>query len=223
MDVLVNCAGITSVDACEQNQRSATKVNVTGNYNLHEVYGKRVLTISSDHIFPGITPEGETANFSPVNHYGWTKVGAEAISQIQQGRIIRLSRSVSIEDTDISRWIMSLYKNEEIYVPSFFTRNYLTRSQVVDGIEYFVNHFDLMPRVVNYGSIDTVSMLLFMKLVATEFKLNPNLVKENSEYNSNMTPRPLNGGFRTELAQSIGFPMYYAWDAAEQLAEDANA
>ena len=224
VDVLVNCAGISSVDECEANQDRAIEVNVRGSHLLHEVYGSRVLTLSSDYVFPGtgLFRPKENSLLSPVNEYGWTKVGAEAVSTIQGGKIIRLSRSVSIEDDDIAKWLMAMYRGEEIYVPSFFHRNYLTRSQVVDGIEFFVRNYDSMPDIVHYGALDTVSMYSFMQRVATEFKLDSNLVVENREYNPNMTPRPLRGGFKVGLANSLGFPMYSAWDAAKQLAKDAN-
>lgn len=223
-NVLVNCAGISSVDECEANQDRAIEVNVRGSHLLHEVYGSRVLTISSDYVFPGtgLFRPKENSLLSPVNEYGWTKVGAEAVSNIQGGKIIRLSRSVSIEDDDIAKWLMAMYRGEEIYVPSFFHRNYLTRSQVVDGIEFFVRNYDSMPDIVHYGALDTVSMYTFMKRVAKEFKLDSNLVVENREYNPNMTSRPLRGGFKVGLANSLGFPMYFAEDAAKQLAKDAN-
>lgn len=226
VDVLVNCAGISSIDRCEDNQKLATEVNVRGNFYLHDVYGNKVLTISSDYVFPGsgsVEEPKEDSLLSPVNHYGWTKVGAEAVSRVNGGKVIRLSRSVSIEDDDIARWLMALYRGEEIYVPSFFSRNYLTRKQAVDGLEFFVRNFSSMPDTVHYGSVDTVSMYAFMQFVAFEFGLDKRLVVENKEYNPNMTPRPLKGGFNTGLAKSLGFPMYYVWDVAKQLAKDANA
>lgn len=223
-DVIVNCAGITSIDECEENQKHATEVNVRGNFYLHEICGNRVLTISSDYVFPGsgfFRPK-ENSLLSPVNHCGWTKVGAEAVSRVNGGKVIRLSRSVSIEDDDIARWLMALYRGEEIYVPSFFSRNYLTRKQAVDGLEFFVRNFSSMPDTVHYGSVDTVSMYLFMREVAKAFGLDYNAVIANTEYNPNMTPRPLKGGFSISLAKSLGFPAYSVGDVAKQLAEDAN-
>ena len=227
VDVLVNCAGVTSIDECESNQKRATEVNVRGAYYLHEVYGGRVLTISSDHVFSGrgiFSPKEETLA-SPVNHYGWTKIGAEAISRINGGKVIRLSRSVSIKDADIAGWLGALRLGQEAHIPSFFYRNYLTQSQVVDGLEYFVNNFDSMPSTVHYGSVDTVSMYDFVELLARDFGLGGfgnRLVVENKKYDESMTPRPLRGGFSTKLAKALGFPMYYSWNAVEQLVKDAN-
>lgn len=51
--VIVNCAGMSSVDECEKNEDKCFKVNVMGLANLHSVFGERVLNISSDYVFSG--------------------------------------------------------------------------------------------------------------------------------------------------------------------------
>lgn len=221
VDILVNCAGITSIDECELHPKHATAVNVRGVHNLHAVYGSRVLTISSDHVFNGkgwgiLLPHEGSLTFA-VNHYGWTKIGAEGVSKINRGKVIRLSRTVSLDDHDIGLWIRKMGLGKVIGVPSFFHRSYLTRSQAVDGIEYFVRNYNKMPQIVGYGSIEVTSMYRFVQQLAHRFGLDSHLVTEISEYDDKLVPRPLRGGFSTKLAKRLGFPIYRAIDVIEEL------
>lgn len=226
-EIIVNCAAISSIDACEDDEKKANLVNVRGLYNLHTVFGKKVLNISSDHVFSSIGPFDEsyrlTPSSSPVNYYGWSKLGAEKISMMDGGKTLRLSRSVSIEDGDISQYLMELYKGEEILVPNFIRRNYLPRDYIVNGIEYFVNNWDKMPQLVHYGAQDVSNFYEFMTILAKKFGLDANLVVPRTEYYDCMTPRPKGGGLKVDLSLRLGFPMYSVFDTCVKLAEDAHA
>jgi dTDP-4-dehydrorhamnose reductase len=228
-EVVVNCAAISDVDECEANYDKAIKVNVAGLKNLHLVYGSRVLTISTDQVFRGnsIISPNESAFRSPVNNYGWTKLGAEVTSQMYEGMTIRLSRTVSIEDVDLSMYIMELYKGNEILVPDFFYRNYIHRKYAVDGIEHLVNNWDNLykfTRMVNYGIDKTISCYALMTQVAIKFGLDPKLVIPRSEYSPNThAPRPLRGGFKVGLAKRLGFPIFTQFDTVSELAREAHA
>ena len=225
-DLLVNCAGMSSIDGCEKDEVNAFAVNVTGLALLHEVFGEKVLNISTDQVFSGkwsLFPRTEKSSCDPVNVYGFSKICAEAISNINGGKTIRLSRTVSIEDTDIAKYLMRLYKGEEILVPNFFYRNYLTRSQAVDGIEYFARNFDAMPSVVQYGSKENIAMDKFMQKLATAFGLNSWEKVLSRDYEiEGLTPRPHYGGFSVTLSHHLGFPKYSIQDVVGGLAKSAN-
>ena len=224
-DLVVNCAGMTSIDECESDEVKAFIVNMGGIENLHKVFGSRVLNISTDQVFSGewtLSLRKEKSFRSPINAYGASKFGAEAISEINEGKTIRLSRTISIEDTDIAKYIMRLYREEDIEVPDFFFRNYLTRSQAVDGIEYFAKNYDNMPAVVNYGSKENISMDNLMRRIAVEFKLDPDNVISRDYRIEGLIPRPEYGGFNTSLAKRLGFPYYKISDVVKELGRSAN-
>jgi len=220
-DLIVNLAAITSIDECERNYPKAIQVNVNGTSNLHKAFGDRVLTVSSDQVFNGKScRNNEHSTPSPINNYGFTKVGAEAVSNIYGGKIIRLSRTVSIEDGDISDFLLRMYKGEQIYVPTFIYRNYIHRQFAVDGLEYFLLNYDKLPRIVHYAGLDNYSFYNFMLLVADEFGFDRQLVVQRREENPSYAPRPINGGFRVRLASSLKFPMYKIGDTVSRLLKE---
>ena len=79
--VIINAAGATNVDWCEQHRDEAWKVNVVGVENLIEAarrVGARLIHISTDYVFDGKHgPYSEEATPSPLSYYG-KSVSAEA-------------------------------------------------------------------------------------------------------------------------------------------------
>lgn len=222
--VVVNLAAISSVDECEQDYEKALEVNRTGLVNLHRVFGDRVLNISSDQVFSGnslILPSEYSAP-KPVNAYGFTKLGAESVSVAFGGKILRLSRTVSITDPDISLVLACLSGGSGIEVPTFFTRNYIHREFAVDAIEYMARNWDNMPQIVNYGGLDHITMFGFMKMLVMELGLDYSLLLKNNKYDNSMTPRPRNGGFKVGLAKEVGFPMYSITATVSKLVGEFN-
>lgn len=81
-DLLINCAGITSPDACAREPELAQRVNaespVVMAAECHR-RGVRMIQISTDYVFGGEV-EGrltEAMKTEPVNHYGVTKLEGE--------------------------------------------------------------------------------------------------------------------------------------------------
>lgn len=221
-DVIVNCAAISSIDECEGDYQKAINVNVHGISNLHRVFGKRVLNISSDHIFNGrswMLPKENTTP-SPINSYGLTKFASEGVSQAFGGKTIRLSRTVSAEDIDIKGHLLGLSSGFEESVPDFFSRNYLHREMAAAGIAYMVHHWDDMPEVVNYAGTDNVTMFSFIKMVAMEVGIDVSKLKKRSTYLDNLVPRPRKGGLNISLARSLGFPMFNISDTVAKVCEE---
>lgn len=80
-DVIVNCAAMTNVDACEHERELAWKINVEGMENIIDAAkrsSQKIIHVSSDYIFDGKTgPYGEDDRPDPVNYYGKTKLASE--------------------------------------------------------------------------------------------------------------------------------------------------
>lgn len=211
VDVIINCAGISSIDECEKDISLANKVNIVGADNLMQVYGNKVLNLSSDYVFHGwhILPPTEKSKPFPVNTYGLTKMVIEDLAINTYGaKVIRLSRSVDPTDNDLSQYFHSLLYSEYTPVPTFFYRNYLTRKQAVDGIEYFVRNFDRMPSLVNYGSTKPASFYDLVRELSKKMDFPLHLLEKENKYDNTMTPRPKKAGFSVGLAKKLGLPMY---------------
>jgi len=217
VDVVVNCAAISSIDACEADSHLAMEVNVRGTMNLLEVFGSRVLTLYSDQVFGGrwFLPKEDTQP-TPINIYGMTKIAAETRSLGAGAKVLRLSRTVDLRDPDMGTIADLLREHREIAVPTFFYRNYLTRSQAVDGIEYAAKHFNELPSVVNYGGLDNVSMYELVRRVFHKY-LPLHSLRRQTKYDDNLSPRPKRGGFNVSLAKKLGFPMYNLDDVVNGL------
>jgi dTDP-4-dehydrorhamnose reductase len=85
-DVIVHCAAMTSVDACEAEPARAAETNVLGSFNVAEAArrsGARLVAISTDYVFDGEKgasyDEGDRPN--PLSVYGWTKLAGERAAQ----------------------------------------------------------------------------------------------------------------------------------------------
>jgi len=224
LGLVVNCAALSGIEDCAKDYDKAIKVNVRGLANLHKVFGERVLNISSDQVFSGKSwwLPNENTKTSPINNYGWSKVGAEAVSEVNGGKTIRLSRTVSVKDPDIQMYLRMLDHDHPIQVPSFFHRNYIHRRLAVNGIEYFANHYDDMPKIVHYGGTENYAMDTFMNALAYKLEYDPSLVQSRSTYevDTKLSPRPKKGGLKVDLAKRLGFPMYSLNDTLNVLYEE---
>jgi dTDP-4-dehydrorhamnose reductase len=83
-DVIVNCAAYTNVDAAENDEENAWKVNALGPKNLAKICNEKkifLLHISTDYVFAGnrSLPEAsiESDATAPVSVYGTTKLEGE--------------------------------------------------------------------------------------------------------------------------------------------------
>lgn len=83
-DIIINCASLTDVEACEKNPDDAYRVNVIGIRNLalaaNEI-GAKIIHLSTDDVFsaPSSTPYNEFDMISPVSVYGKSKAAGERI------------------------------------------------------------------------------------------------------------------------------------------------
>jgi len=80
-DVIVHCAGLTSVDGCEANPDLAEHIHVDASQSLAEASrqtGAHFVHISTDHLWRGDKAMvGEDEPVDPINVYGSTKARAE--------------------------------------------------------------------------------------------------------------------------------------------------
>jgi dTDP-4-dehydrorhamnose reductase len=80
-DVIINCAAMTNVDACETERETAWKVNVGGVEHIIEAArrtGALIVHVSSDYIFDGkVGPYTEDDRPEPLSYYGKTKLAGE--------------------------------------------------------------------------------------------------------------------------------------------------
>lgn len=81
-DIIINCSGMTDIEACEENPSMAYKVNALGARNLAIVASKmqaKMVQLSTDDVFDGksTAPYTEFDVTNPVTVYGKSKLAGE--------------------------------------------------------------------------------------------------------------------------------------------------
>ena len=83
-DIAINCAAYTNVEAAENNEESASNINVRGVAILSDIcteLGIKLIHISTDYVFGGDsernTPNSEEESTAPINISGKSKAEGE--------------------------------------------------------------------------------------------------------------------------------------------------
>lgn len=83
-DLIVNCAAMTNVDGCEENEDEAYRINALGAQNLAlaaQATSAKLVHISTDYVFSGDDHKEyiETDRANPQSAYGRTKLASEKL------------------------------------------------------------------------------------------------------------------------------------------------
>ena len=219
-DIVIHAAGISSIDKCEQDYELALAVNVWGFNNVCELAGDgKVVLLSSEQVFDGVagnyTEEDEP---NPINNYGHSKLGAEAIAQLYGDKIIRLSRGFSNRvGSDIYNYVEELRKGREICVPDFMFRNYCHLDYTAIGVLSFAKRFSEMPNILNFGGSFSLSYFDFMSCVSDGAIGHHDLVVPRENEDSGRSPRPKRCGLNVSLARKMFIPIPTPGDSVNKM------
>jgi dTDP-4-dehydrorhamnose reductase len=121
-DLIINCAAMTNVDACEGQEERAFAVNAQGPENLAKAAHKRgidLMHISTDYVFSGevAIDRVETDRPDPQSAYGRTKLAGEGLIQAATDRhyIVRTAWLYGLEGNNFVKTILRL-ANENGFV-----------------------------------------------------------------------------------------------------------
>lgn len=223
-DVVINCAAITDVDGCEPKSSpvygNAIIVNTDGVYNLLNYFDERFVHISSDYIFTGKRgPYSENDEDSPpVNGYGWTKWGGEAMIDTYrsvQRKNITIVRTTGLfggcsgNHDFVHLVINTLSQGKPLNVISTLIGNQTYVPFLAEGLMHVIN---LNVPIIHIASTDLMSRYEFALAIADEFGLDKKLIHPVKKIDSWIAPRPTKGGLRVRLAKSLGIPLYSILD-----------
>lgn len=120
-DVVIHCAAYTAVDAAEDNEELARNVNKIGTRNIaqmSELVGAKLIYISTDYVFDGEKPLGETYDVddkvNPQSVYGKTKYEGEEEAKFNPMHfIVRTSWVFGINGKNFVKTMLNLSKTKD--------------------------------------------------------------------------------------------------------------
>ena len=186
-DLVINCAGLTSVEACEIRPEAAWQLNATLPYHLavlSKKFDARFIHVSTDHFQSDLNkPRDEKVAVWPINQYGYTKMAGEkfVLQFNESATVIRtnffgltVNGSHSLLDFLVSR----LSKNEGITGfedVHFSPLGVMTLVSVISEIAK--RDF---PGLINAAGNEAISKLDFARMVANLTKKDQSLVSTGS-------------------------------------------
>lgn len=211
-DVIIHAAAISSIDECEKDYEKAISVNVYGTNMVceiaEEVIGAgRVVLLSSEQVFDGQT--GNYAEYdepSPINNYGFSKLGAESVARLYDAKVLRLSRGISHADRDIGRCL----SGDAEHAPDFIYRSYIHLDFLAQGIWEYATRFEEMPEILHFGGSEVLSFFDLMTRAGAS-------VSPRQEEVEGYCPRPLRCGFDITLARKYGLPVFTPYKSVERM------
>ena len=119
-DIIINCAGLTSVMACENNVEKAYKINAVGARNMSIVarrIGAKLIHLSTDDVFDGKsqTPYGEFDLPVPTTVYGKSKLaGEQFVKDFAERYFIIRSNWIYGKGNNFIKKLLELAKEKEV-------------------------------------------------------------------------------------------------------------
>ena len=184
-DFIINTAGYTNVDLCEENREKAHNVNVGILKNILKFMSKKtkLIHISSDYIFDGknaLYKEDSIPN--PINYYGKTKLESENLIRSSNRKYIIIrtgnlySQFTNLKSNRLS-WIFNkLSNNESIYaVEDMFSKptNTCTIPPIILSLLPISDNL-----IINYAGQDSLSIYEFAVLVSQVFDFEKSLINK---------------------------------------------
>ncbi len=215
-EIIIHGAAITNVDTCELSQETCYEVNVKATEYLvraGEHCNSHFIYVSTDFIFSGESgPLDESAEPSPVNFYGQTKLEAEQFV-VKNSTKWAIARTVLVYGiaNDLSRsniilWVKSsLEAGKEIQVVDDQFRTPTLAEDIATGCALIAAQS--AQGIFHISGSDFLTPFQMAIMTAEYFGLDKSLIKRaNSSTFTQPAKRPLKTGFLIEKARKeLGF------------------
>ncbi len=221
-DMVIHCAAIVNVDACEDNVEMATRLHVETTEviaNYLDTNNGRLIYISTDSVFDGKkqTPYNETDLANPLNIYARTKLmGEQPVLSMVNGLILRTNIIGWTQEgnTSFAEWVIrGLIDNAPLnlfydvhFSPLHVDELSLIIENIIERPVYGLYHF---------ASSDNISKYDFGVQMAKVFGLSDsNINRASVEDVDFKAERPKNMALNSEkLAEKLKRDMFSAIDS----------
>lgn len=222
---IINCAAWTDVDGAENsdNEKQVIAVNLRGVGLLRSEFDGYIIHVSTGYVFDGKAgPYSEDDPPTPINFYGWSKLGGEAALAIRGPNLI--VRTLDLygpnTSTDFVRQIRDVLELGQPY--ELPTNLYGSPTYIPHLAEGMLSAAESgISGIVNIAGDEVLSRFSWGRKIADFFGFDPDLIIGTDEIKGS-APRPLRGGLIVDKAKSLGIPIYSPEDGLRSLAEGDN-
>ena len=233
-NVVINCAAVSDIGACEADRDRAWDVNATAVQTLADACrpsGARLIQVSTDFVFDGTEgPYDEHARPDPVNYYGRTKLAGEnavraaGLSKWAIARTVLLyGTAQQMKRSNVVLWVIDKLSNgERIHVVDDQWRTPTYVEDLAVGIERMV-HFE-KTGLYHLSGREMMTIYDLARTVADVFDLDDSLITPvASDFFADALPRPPRTGFLILKAESeLGYKPRPLRDGLQQLGEQLD-
>lgn len=223
-DLVVHLASVSDVDVCEdpRNKEWVLDVNVRGTYNVAEAcmeHNIGMVLLSTSQVFSGknwlLYKESDKPN--PVNFYGTSKMGAEAIQTIHPHmKIVRTS--YLFDYARLEKQIDILRKGNYFDYPTFINRSFMYLPHFVSSLYHYTQKFDKMPKILHIAGTESISWYDFMCRISQHYGIDSEQVMPRDKEIMNVAPRPYQAGLNVKLSRKLGLHQYSYLDGIKEMA-----
>lgn len=189
-DLLIHCAGLTSVDECEKEQELAYEANVLASENIARASSNKIklIHISTDQVYGDEEDHSESYEIlKPLNQYGKTKLlGEQKIQELCDDYLILRTNifwwNAKPRRISSAEWIYNTLKNnDEITLFSDYTFSPISTVCLGNIIMQLVEK--KFSGIINVGSSKPCSKYEFGLQLAEEFGLEKSCIIKGSMSN----------------------------------------
>lgn len=185
IDVIVNCAAYTNVDAAEDNEEAARKLNMLIPRNLNKLnkkYKTKIVHISTDYVHDHFTKEDKRTDYIsylPLSMYGKTKYLGER--EIYNGVIIRTSWLYYLPFHDGLKFknfvTTMIYRIKELKPTKVVSDQYGSPTNAINLAVFIIDNLESNKfvfnthKIINYSNVGICSWYEFAKYIAKFYSL----------------------------------------------------
>lgn len=221
-EIVIHCAGATDVDWCEVHRDEAFKINAHGTNNLLNCVGQmyprpKVIFLSTDYVFDGKRGSySEKSVPDPKGHYGLTKYIGESLLDPRDTIVRTTILYGSDKKPDFVTRVLDQYDfGKSFKLPRNLYGNPTYVPHLAEAILKLCEIKD-HPHIVNISGKDRLSRYEFGYMIGKVFEKDLSLLGYST---LQKTIRPLKAGFKLDLAEKLGLPLYRAHDGLEAMKE----
>ncbi len=221
-DIVIHCAALTDVDACEKFKESALEINARGTENLKTCFSDTIIYLSTDYVFDGkkgmYSEDDEPSDPKSLCWYGYTKLLGEQLLG-NRDTIVRTTMLYGspFKMDFVTKILGSLELDEpfEVTRALYGTPTYV--AHLAEAIMYMLTHYSYYPEVVNIVGSNYLNRYDFALMIASFFghEDKKQLIKPTLKVGK--VKRPRKAGLRIDEAKEMNLPIYSVLDGLEAL------